>query len=258
MRTPIIAGNWKMHMTVAEAIALVKEMRDQLTQTQGVEKVLCPPFTALHSVAGLIEGTDIALGAQNMYWEEKGAFTGEISPRMVRELCQYVIIGHSERRKYFGESDETVNRKVKTAFEHGLTPIVCVGENLEQNEAGLTEEWVSAQVAAALDGLTANQVKSLVIAYEPIWAIGTGKPATGPGANAIIGDVVRGTVASLFGEQIAQAIRVQYGGSVKSENIVEFMSQPEIDGALVGGASIVADQFIAITRLSAETKATHG
>jgi len=258
MRTPIIAGNWKMHKTVAEAFTLVEEMREELAQIQGVEKVLCPPFTALYYISGLLQGTDIGLGAQNMYWEEKGAFTGEISPQMVRELCQYVIVGHSERRKYFGETDETVNRKVKTAFEHGLTPIICVGENLEQNEGGLTEEWVSGQVAAALDGLTGNQVKTLIIAYEPIWAIGTGKPATGPGANAIIGKVVRGTVASLFGDQVAQAMRVQYGGSVKPDNIVEFMSQPEIDGALVGGASIVADQFVAITQRTAETKASHG
>ncbi len=258
MRTPIIAGNWKMHKTVAEAFTLVEEMREELAQIRGVEKVLCPPFTALYYASGLLQGTDIGLGAQNMYWEEKGAFTGEISPRMVRELCQYVIIGHSERRKYFGETDETVNRKVRTAFAHGLTPIICVGENLEQNEAGLTEEWVSGQVAAALDGLTGTQVETLIIAYEPIWAIGTGKPATGPGANAIIGEVVRGTVASLFGEQIAQAMRVQYGGSVKPENIVEFMSQPEIDGALVGGASIVAEKFIAITRFAAEAKVHQG
>jgi len=258
MRTPIIAGNWKMHKTVAEAFALVEEMRDDLAQIQGVEKVLCPPFTALYYVSGLLQGTDIQLGGQNMYWEDQGAFTGEISPLMLKELCQYVIIGHSERRQYFGEVDETVNRKAKVAFQHGLTPIICVGENLEQNEAGLTEEWVSGQAAAALDGLTSEQVKTLVIAYEPIWAIGTGKPATGPGANAIIGQVVRGTVSSLYGEQVAQALRIQYGGSVKPENIVEFMSQPEIDGALVGGASLVADKFIAITRYSAETKAIQG
>jgi triosephosphate isomerase len=258
MRTPIIAGNWKMHKTISEATTLVEEMRDELALIQGVDKVLCPPFTALYAVAGLIAGTDIGLGGQNMYWEDKGAFTGEISPQMLQELCQYVIIGHSERRKYFGESDETVNRKVKVAFAHGLTPIICVGENLEQNEAGLTEEWVSGQVAAALDGLTGDQVKNVIIAYEPIWAIGTGRPATGPGANAIVGKVVRGTVGPLFGEQVAQAIRVQYGGSVKPENIVEFMSQPEIDGALVGGACIVADKFIAITRHAAEIKASQG
>ncbi len=258
MRTPIIAGNWKMHKTVAEAFTLVEQMREELSQIRGVEKVLCPPFTALYYVSGLLRGTDIGLGGQNMYWEEKGAFTGEISPGMLQELCQYVIIGHSERRKYFAETDEMVNRKVKAAFQHGLAPIICVGENLQQNEAGLTEEWVSGQVAAALDGLTGTQVKTLVIAYEPIWAIGTGKPATGHGANAIIGKVVRGTVASLFGDQIAQAMRVQYGGSVNPGNITEFMSQPEIDGALVGGASIVAEQFIAITRLAAETKASQG
>ena len=255
MRTPIIAGNWKMHKTVAEAFTLVEEMREELAQIRGVEKVLCPPFTALYYVSGLLQGTDIGLGGQNMYWEEKGAYTGEISPLMLQELCRYVIIGHSERRKYFGETDETVNCKVRTAFEHGLTPILCVGENLEQNEGGLTEKWVSGQVEAALDGLTGNQVKTLIIAYEPIWAIGTGKPATGPDANAIIGKVVRHTVASLLGDEVAQAMRIQYGGSVKADDIVEFMSQPEIDGALVGGASIVAEQFIAITRLAAETKA---
>jgi triosephosphate isomerase len=258
MRTPIIAGNWKMHKTIAEATTLVEEMRGELAQIRGVDRVLCPPFTALSAVAELIEGTDIGLGGQNMYWREKGAFTGEISPLMLKELCQNVIIGHSERRKYFGETDEAVNCKAKVAFEHGLTPIICVGENLEQNEAGLTEEWVSGQVRAALNGLEGEQVASLIIAYEPIWAIGTGKPATGTGANAIIGQVVRGTVASLFGEKIAQATRIQYGGSVKPENIVEFMSQPEIDGALVGGACIVAEKFIAITRLAAETKAGQG
>jgi triosephosphate isomerase len=249
MRTPIIAGNWKMNKTIAEAAALVREMRRELNRIEGVEKVLCPPFTTLSAVAELLQATKIKLGAQDMHWEEKGAYTGAISPLMLKELCQYVIIGHSERRQYFGETDEGVNHKAKVAFEHGLTPIICVGENLEQNEAGLTEEWVSGQVRAALADLTAQQAKSLVIAYEPIWAIGTGKPATGAGANAIIGLVVRGTVASMFGEQIAQAMRIQYGA--------EFMTQPEIDGALVGGASLKVDQFVAITRTAAEIKGTH-
>ncbi|MBC7261735.1 MAG: triose-phosphate isomerase [Chloroflexi bacterium] len=254
MRTPIIAGNWKMHKTIAEAIALVKEMRQALDEIEGVEKVLCPPFTALSAVAELIRGTQIKLGAQDMYWEDQGAFTGAISPLMLKELCQYVIIGHSERRQYFGETDEGVNRKVKAALKHGLTPIICVGENLAQNEAGQTEAIVSAQVRAALQGLTAAQVKSLVIAYEPIWAIGTGKPATGMGANTIIGQVVRGTVSSLFGEDAAQAVRIQYGGSVSPENIAEFMTQPEIDGALVGGASLSAAKFVAIARIAAMSK----
>jgi triosephosphate isomerase len=256
MRTPIIAGNWKMHKTIAEATDLVRAMRRELNEIKGVDRVVCPTFTALAAVAELLRATEIGVGAQNMYWEESGAFTGEISPLMVKELCQYVIIGHSERRQYFGETNEGVNRKAKAAFEHGLTPIICVGENLEQNEAGLTEEWVSGQVRAALDGLTAAQVQQLVIAYEPIWAIGTGKPATGAGANSIIGLVVRGTVADLFGEQTAQAMRIQYGGSVKPANIAEFMTQPEIDGALVGGASLKADAFVALTRIAAETKGT--
>jgi triosephosphate isomerase len=254
MRTPIIAGNWKMNMTIAEATDLVRAMRRQLNEIKGVDRVVCPPFTALSAVAELLQATEIQVGAQNMHWEEKGAFTGEISPSMVKELCQYVILGHSERRQYFGETNEGVNRKAKVAFEHGLTPIICVGENLEQNEAGLTEEWVSGQVRAGLADLTAEQVKRLVIAYEPIWAIGTGKPATGAGANSIIGLVVRGTVASMFGEQIAQSVRIQYGGSVNAANVAEFMTQAEIDGALVGGASLKADQFVVITRTAAESK----
>jgi triosephosphate isomerase len=254
MRTPIIAGNWKMHMTIAEATALVREMRHDLQEIEGVEKVLCPPFTALSTVADLIRATPIKLGAQDMHWEDKGAFTGEVSPVMLKELCQYVIIGHSERRQYFGETDETVNKKVKAAFKHGLLPIVCVGENLAQNEAGETEAFVSSQVRAALTGLSAEQVKTLVIAYEPIWAIGTGKAATGAGANAIIGLTVRGTVASLFGESVAQAMRIQYGGSVTPDNIAEFMTQPEIDGALVGGASLSAAKFVPIVKQAAAVK----
>jgi triosephosphate isomerase len=257
MRTPIIAGNWKMNKTIAEATALVREMRRELNEIEGVEKVLCPPFTALSAVAELIQATKIKLGAQDMHWEEKGAYTGAISPLMLKELCQYVIIGHSERRQYFGETDEGVNRKVKAALQHGLNPIICVGENLEQNEAGQTKAWVSGQVRAALRDLTAEQVRGLVIAYEPIWAIGTGKPATGAGANAIIGLVIRGTVASIFDESTAQALRIQYGGSVNPDNIAEFMTQPDIDGALVGGASLAADKFVAITQQAAEIKGTH-
>nr|MBC7244934.1 triose-phosphate isomerase [Chloroflexota bacterium] len=254
MRTPIIAGNWKMHKTIAEATALVREMRRELDAIEDVEVVLCPPFTALSAVAELVHATKIKLGAQDMYWEDQGAFTGAISPIMLRELCQYVIIGHSERRQYFGETDEGVNRKVKAALKHGLIPIICVGENLAQNEAGQTEAVVSAQVRAALQDLNATQVKALVIAYEPVWAIGTGKPATGIGANAIIGQVVRGTIASLFGESTAKVLRIQYGGSVSPENIAEFMTQPEIDGALVGGASLTAAKFVAITRIAAMSK----
>ncbi len=256
MRTPIIAGNWKMHKTIEEAEALVREMRPALDEVEGVEVVLCPPFVALAAVAELIASSPIKLGAQNMHWEEKGAFTGEISPLMLKGLCQYVILGHSERRQYFGETDEGVNKKIKAAFAHGLTPIVCVGENLAQHDAGQTEEWVSGQVRAALEGLAADQVRSMVIAYEPIWAIGTGRPATGEGANRVIG-LIRRLIAELYDEETAQAVRIQYGGSVKPKNIAEFMSQPEIDGALVGGASLRGGDFVEIVRIAAKVKSVN-
>ena len=254
MRTPIIAGNWKMYKTVAEATSLVKGMLGDLQALETVERVLCPPFTALSTVAGLVQGTGIGVGAQDLFWEKEGAYTGEISPQMVKELAGYVIIGHSERRQYFGETDETVNRKVHAALAVGLVPIVCVGENLAQNEAGETEQFVSGQVRRGLAGLTAEQARRLVIAYEPIWAIGTGKPATGENANRIIGRAVRDSLSQLFGSEVAESIRIQYGGSVKAANIAEFISQPEIDGALVGGASLKADEFVSIVRQTAEAK----
>lgn len=254
MRTPNIAGNWKMFKTAAEATELVQALLPELQAQSAVECVLCPPFTALSTVAGLVQGTAIGVGAQDVYWEEQGAFTGEVSPAMVREFAQYVIIGHSERRQYFCETDETVNRKVHAALAHGLTPIVAVGENLAQNEAGETVAFVSGQVRRGLAGLTPEQARGLIVAYEPIWAIGTGRPATGEGANLIIGRAVRETLAELFGPEAASAIRIQYGGSVKPGNIVEFLSQPEIDGALVGGASLKAEDFAAIVRLAAQAK----
>lgn len=248
MRVPIIAGNWKMNKTVTEGRELAQAMRDDLERIQGVDKVLCPPFISLTAVAETVRGSSIGLGAQNMFWEEKGAYTGEISPVMLRNLCQYVILGHSERRQYFGETDEGVNRKVKASLAHGLIPIICVGENLAQNEAGETEVFVSGQVRAAFSGLSWDQARGCVIAYEPIWAIGTGKAATAAGANAVIGLTIRGTLAELFGEEAAQAIRIQYGGSVTPGNIAEFMTLPDIDGALVGGASLKAADFIAIVQ----------
>jgi triosephosphate isomerase len=254
MRTPIIAGNWKMYKTVDESLELVRSLRRGLSEIKGIEKVICPPFLSLVSVSELLRNTDIGVGAQNMHWEPEGAYTGEVSPLMLKGLCQYVILGHSERRQYFGETDEGVNLKIKAAFAHGLIPIVCVGENLAQNESGQTQQVVGGQVRKALDGLTANQVSTLVIAYEPIWAIGTGRPATGAGANMVIGLTVRGAVADMFGEEVAQKVRIQYGGSVKPGNIVEFMAQPEIDGALVGGASLKAQDFVEIVRLSAQAK----
>ncbi len=246
MRTPFVAGNWKMHKTVEEARLLVADMLNGLQAVSGVEKVLCPPFTALLPVAAMLAGTDIGLGAQNMHWEEQGAFTGEVSPAMVAEFARYVILGHSERRAYFGETDETVNRKVHAALKHSLTPIVCVGETLAEREADLTAQVIQRQVRGALEGLTPEQVSGLVLAYEPIWAIGTGKAATAEEANRVVAEVIRSTLAEQFGEAAAQAVRVLYGGSVKPHNAAEFFAQPDIDGALVGGASLKADAFVAI------------
>ena len=257
MRKPLVAGNWKMFETVAEARHLVSELVPGLQAVPGVEKVLCPPFTALLPVAALLEGTDIGLGAQNMYWETSGAFTGEISPAMLAEFCQYVILGHSERRAYFGETDETVNRKVQAALAFDLTPIVCVGETLEENEAGRTTEVVSRQMREGLSGIRfAGQVSAeggypLVIAYEPVWAIGTGRAATPDGANAVVKDVIRPALAEVFGENVAQAVRVLYGGSVKANNAADFFTQADIDGALVGGASLKAAEFTQIVQAAA-------
>lgn len=248
MRQPFVAGNWKMYKTIAEARHLVSELVPGLQAVRGVEKVLCPPFTALLAVRSLLEGTDIGLGAQNLHWEASGAFTGEISPLMVAELCQYVIIGHSERRAYFGETDASVNRKVQAALLHGIKPIVCVGETLEEYESERTTEVVSRQVREGLARLDLNDGSSLIIAYEPVWAIGTGRAATPEGANAVIADVIRASLTDLFGEGIANEVRVLYGGSVKAANAAEFFVQPEIDGALVGGASLKADEFVPIVQ----------
>jgi triosephosphate isomerase len=253
MRKPILAGNWKMNMTIAEATGFVRSIRRGLNDIKGVDRVLCPPFTALAAVKELTAATEIGLGAQNMHWAEKGACTGEIAPAMLKELCQYVILGHSERRAYFGETDEGVNRKAKVALAHGLKPIICVGETEAQYDAGQTEKVVSGQVRGCLSGLTATQVAGLVIAYEPVWAIGTGKAATVGGAGAVIGLTIRGTIARLYDEATAQAVRVQYGGSVNAANVAEFMAHPDIDGALVGGASL-KPEFVDLVRIAAETK----
>jgi triosephosphate isomerase len=251
MRTPIIAGNWKMNTNLASATELVNAMKNDLAQLVAsgqVEVVLCPPFVYLWRVDELTRGTGIGVGAQNMYTEPKGAYTGEVAPTMLADVAQYVIIGHSERRQFFHETDEIVNKKIHAALAHNLKPIVCVGEALETYEMGETDIWVRGQIHGALKGLTAEQVRGLVIAYEPIWAIGTGKAATGAGANSVIGISIRGALADLYGEQVAQSVRVQYGGSVTAKNIDEFIVQPDIDGALVGGASLKADEFIAICR----------
>ena len=255
MRKPIVAGNWKMFKTVAEARHLVSEMVPGLQAISGVDRVICPPFTTLLAASALLEGTDIGLGAQNMFWENSGAYTGEISPMMVAELCMYVIIGHSERRTFFYETDETVSKKVQAALAHGLIPIVCVGETLAENESGRTEEVVSRQVRRGLDGLSLPSGEEagtgLVIAYEPVWAIGTGRAATPDGANTTIAKVIRPALADLFGSDAAQLIRILYGGSVKADNAREFFASSEIHGALVGGASLKASEFVPITQAAA-------
>jgi triosephosphate isomerase (TIM) len=247
MRIPFVAGNWKLNKTATEAYKLVAELMPGLRNITGVEKLLCPPFTALMAVSRLIKDTDIRLGAQNMYWEEKGAYTGEISPAMLAEFCQYVILGHSERRAYFGETNEGVNRKVRAALAHHLTPVICVGETLEENEGGHAAGVISRQVREALLGIDLLAFPDpIVIAYEPVWAIGTGRAATAEGVNTLIRNVIRPTIAGTFGESLAQSVRILYGGSVAPNNAREFFRQPEVDGALVGGASLNARAFVDI------------
>lgn len=251
MRRPLVAGNWKMFMTSAEARLLVSEMLPGLTAIQDVEIVICPPFTSILPVAAMLEGTQISVGAQNMYWEASGAYTGEISPAMLAEYCKYVIIGHSERRAYFGETDAGVNRKVKAALEHDLVPIMCVGETLEENESGKTEAIVSRQVREGLGGVEIDSIPMVVIAYEPVWAIGTGRAATADGANQVIAGIIRRVLGEMFSLSLAQEVRVLYGGSVKASNAGEFFNQPDIDGALVGGASLKVNEFVPIVRAAA-------
>ena len=251
MRIPFIAGNWKMNTTVSEAAELVKEMRQGLDTIAGVEKAVCPPFISLEAVRKIIEGSSIKLGAQNLYFEEKGAYTGEISPLMLADTCEFVIIGHSERRQYFGETGKVVNNKIQAALRVGLKPILCVGEKLEENEAGRTEKVIVEQLRSSLSGI--NAVDDLIIAYEPIWAIGTGRAATSKQANETI-SFIRHNVAKLYDEDIAQRMRILYGGSVNAANAAEFLSQPEIDGALVGGASLKASEFISIVKQASEIR----
>lgn len=252
MRTPFVAGNWKMNKTIAEARALVAEMCLALREIKGVEKVLCPSFMALFPIAALLQGTDIGLGAQDMHWEAKGAFTGEVAPGMVAEFCKYIIIGHSERRTYFGDTDETVNKKTAAAQSSNLVPIVCVGETLTEYESGRTEEVVSRQVREGLKRLDPDFARRIVIAYEPVWAIGTGRASTGGEANAVVRDFIRKPLVEMYGDMMAQTVRVLYGGSVTAANASEFFGQPEIDGALVGGASLKVDEFVAIVRAAGE------
>jgi len=243
MRKPIIAGNWKMHKTINEAKSFVEEIKGSIKETD-VEAVICAPYTILKDLKEVTKGTNIKVGAQNMHFEENGAFTGEISPLMLKELdVDYVIIGHSERRQYFNETDETVNKKVKKALEHSIIPIMCVGESLEQREAGDTKSIVKSQVEKGLQGIDHEDIKKIVVAYEPIWAIGTGKTASSEDANEVIA-YIREVIKNVSSEDISEEIRIQYGGSVKPSNVEEIMNQSDIDGALVGGASLEPKDFI--------------
>jgi triosephosphate isomerase len=251
-RTPIIAANWKMHKTHLEAIQTVQKLSYLLDRddSERVEVVICPSFTSLRSIDTLLSSDRLpyALGAQDVHWEDKGAFTGEVSPPMLRALnVRYVIVGHSERRELFGEIDETVNRKVRAVFAHEMTPILCVGETLREHDAGATEQKVTAQVGEGLRGVPAGDAAALVVAYEPIWAIGTGRNAEPADAGQVVG-LIRETLGSLYSKEIADAVRIQYGGSVKAGNIRDFMAHPEIDGALVGGASLDPEEFALIVK----------
>lgn len=244
MRKPIIAGNWKMNKVLSEAKSFTEEVKTLIPSSESVESVICAPALFLDSLVQASKGTELKVGAQNMHFEESGAFTGETSPAALKDLgVEYVILGHSERREMFAETDETVNKKTLAAFQYGLTPIVCCGETLEEREAGKTNELVGNQVKAALQGLSEDQVKQTVVAYEPIWAIGTGKSSTAEDANEVCAHI-RSVIAEQFSQDTADAVRIQYGGSVKPGNIKEYMAQPDIDGALVGGASLEAQSFL--------------
>ena len=247
-RLPFIAGNWKMNKTVGEALDLVRELKTAISGVKGVEVAVAPPFTALYAVHKELEGSSIRLAAQNLYWEEKGAFTGEISPLMIKEIgCHYVIIGHSERRQFFGETDETVNRRIKAVLFQDLKVIFCIGETLKEREGGKTFSVVERQVEGGLKGLGDKEMRNMVIAYEPVWAIGTGKTATLEQAEEVH-RFIRGKIDKLYSREVSEEIRIQYGGSVTPENIKGLMSQPNIDGALVGGASLKSESFSKIVR----------
>ncbi len=250
MRKPIIAGNWKMNKTIGEAVQMVEELKLLTAKFTSVDIVVAPSFTALAAIANAIDDTNIALSAQDMYWVDSGAFTGETSPIMLKDAgCEYVIIGHSERRQYFAETNETVNNKLKAAHEYGLIPIVCVGEKLDEREAGITEEVIKGHVVNGLAGINEEDIQETIIAYEPVWAIGTGKTATPEQAQEVHA-FIRGLLKDIYSSDIAANVRIQYGGSVKPDNTVDLIAQPDIDGALVGGASLQADSFAQIIRLA--------
>lgn len=248
MRRPMIAGNWKMNKTVGEAVDLVTALKGKVADVTDVDIVVGPVFTALSSVADVIEGTNIKLAAQNMHWEESGAFTGEVSPVMLKDVgCEYVIIGHSERRAYFSETNETVNNKVKAAHKYSLKPIVCLGETLEQRESGTMRDVIKDHVVNGLAGLTEEQMLNTIVAYEPVWAIGTGKTAT-PDQAQEVHAFIRKLLTEMFSSSVAESVRIQYGGSVKPANIAELMAKPDIDGGLIGGAALDADSFTQIVK----------
>jgi triosephosphate isomerase len=250
MRTPVIAGNWKLFKTIAEATGMVKELKPLVAGTAAVEIVVAPVFTALSRVADALSGSNVKLAAQDCYWEEEGAFTGEVAPKLLKDAgCSHVIIGHSERRQYFGETDETVNKKAKAAINAGLTAIVCVGETLAERESDRTFSVIETQIKGSLVGFSADMLKHAIIAYEPVWAIGTGKTASDAQAQEVHA-FIRTLVVKLFSQASADAIRILYGGSVKPDNVKGLMSQPDIDGALVGGASLKADSFAAIANFA--------
>ncbi len=250
MRRPLIAGNWKMNKNSAESIELVSQLREMVSDVEEVEIVVAPPYTALGSVADAIKGSNIFLAAQNVFWEESGAFTGEVSPLMLKDIgCQYAIVGHSERRQYFSENNETVNRRLKAALKTSLIPIVCIGEVLEEREAEKTLSVIEQQLKEGLNGLSPDEMEKVVIAYEPVWAIGTGKTAT-PDQAQEVHQFIRKMITQIFSEGVAEGARILYGGSVKPDNIDQLMSQKDIDGALVGGASLKADSFARIVKFN--------
>ena len=248
MRKPIVAGNWKMNKSAEEAEALVKGIIEAVAGVKGVDVVVCPPFTALDRASRLLQGTQVGLAGQNMHWEAEGAYTGEVSaPMLLTCGCSHVILGHSERRTYFGETDATVNQRLKAALAAGLKPIVCVGESLDQRKSEETEDVVRTQVVGAFDGISAEDAQGVVVAYEPVWAIGTGLTATPDQAEAVHA-FIRGTLTEIYSSAVADAVRIQYGGSVKPDNAVELFSQPNIDGGLIGGAALDAQSFADIVK----------
>lgn len=252
MRMPLVVANWKMNTTLAEGISLAERIKTELDAVTDVEKVLCPPFISLVPIFEVLNGSSLKMGAQNIHFEERGAYTGEISPVMLKGLCEFVIIGHSERRIYFNESSEIINKKIKAALKAGLKPILCVGESLKEKESGRSGDVITEQIESAFDGV--REIGRLTIAYEPVWAIGTGKPAVPRHANYAV-HIIRETLASIYGEDFEDWARIIYGGSITPDNIADFMREKDIDGALVGGASLRASDFIAIVKKTAEVKA---